>query len=70
MRDSYGDDWSSLRVPGQNGLLGVVAVLSWWMMYAVSEGVGQDLCVEAVSDAKWAMEGLLQHVRARATKTD
>ncbi|KAF9017041.1 hypothetical protein BDZ89DRAFT_935656, partial [Hymenopellis radicata] len=29
-RDVYGNEWKKLIVPGQNGLLSVVAVLSWW----------------------------------------
>ncbi|KAF8994312.1 hypothetical protein BDZ89DRAFT_927654, partial [Hymenopellis radicata] len=29
-RDGYGEEWRKMAVPGQNGMLSVVAVLSWW----------------------------------------
>ncbi|KAK0457757.1 uncharacterized protein EV420DRAFT_1643614 [Desarmillaria tabescens] len=37
-REFYGSDWSSLKFPDQNGLLGVLATLSWWDITARSMG--------------------------------
>ncbi|KAJ7702594.1 hypothetical protein B0H16DRAFT_1347527, partial [Mycena metata] len=56
------ENWVKLRLPGPNGMLGVVATLYWWGK-KLKEGGGQredeEDWVEAVRDAKWMMNGLL-----------
>ncbi|KAJ7766819.1 hypothetical protein B0H16DRAFT_1791296, partial [Mycena metata] len=54
--------WAKLRLLGPNGMLGVVATLYWWGK-KVKEGGGEqedlECWVEAVTDAKWMVNGLL-----------
>ncbi|KAJ7025440.1 hypothetical protein C8F04DRAFT_1269177 [Mycena alexandri] len=54
--------WAKLRLPGPNGMLGVVATLYWWGK-KVKEGGWEredlECWVEAVTDAKWMVNGLL-----------
>ncbi|KAF9022414.1 hypothetical protein BDZ89DRAFT_1042221 [Hymenopellis radicata] len=68
-RDAYGDEWKKMGVPGQNGMLSVVAVLSWWKSFIESQGsvlgaeaVGEKEWVGARNDVEWVLKGLLSHV--------
>ncbi|KAF8193117.1 hypothetical protein K438DRAFT_1589591 [Mycena galopus ATCC 62051] len=45
--------WASLKCPGQNGLLNVLACLKWWG--AALNGVSGEW-LEAVKDVGWALE--------------
>lgn len=40
-REIHDGDWSSLKFPGQNGLLGVLAMLAWWGIAAKTRGIDQ-----------------------------
>ncbi|KAJ7040218.1 hypothetical protein C8F04DRAFT_948711 [Mycena alexandri] len=54
-------EWSAIRHPGQNGLLGVIATLYWWGKAVKKEGEREDResWTEAVSDVKWLLKGLV-----------
>ncbi|KAJ7033628.1 hypothetical protein C8F04DRAFT_957319 [Mycena alexandri] len=61
-------NWASLHLPGPNGILGVVATLYWWGK-KVKEGSQREdteSWVEAVTDVKWMVKGLLAMERATA----
>ncbi|KAF9000333.1 hypothetical protein BDZ89DRAFT_1050947 [Hymenopellis radicata] len=63
-RGEYGDEWRKLVVPGQNGILSIVAVLSWWTSFchtaeSAMEEQSVKVCVEARTDVEWVMKGLL-----------
>ncbi|KAJ7029032.1 hypothetical protein C8F04DRAFT_963367 [Mycena alexandri] len=55
------DNWNPLRVPGQNGMLSVVAALYWWGLKnsAVGEREDKESWSEAVADVKWMVKGML-----------
>ncbi|KAJ7086892.1 hypothetical protein B0H15DRAFT_781927 [Mycena belliarum] len=58
--DSHGDTWSSLRHPGQNGVLSVVASLYWWGKKVTTDGVREDWesWTDAMRDVRWMLCGL------------
>ncbi|KAJ7666206.1 hypothetical protein DFH06DRAFT_947253, partial [Mycena polygramma] len=64
-RDTYPprrkDNWSSLRHPGQNGILSLVATLYWWgkAVEQMGEREDRESWAEAVTDVKWMLRGLL-----------
>ncbi len=59
-KDTYGDDWSLLRVPGPNGLLGIVAMLAWWGVAVVGEEEGESKrWGRVVLDVMWMVKGLV-----------
>ncbi|KAJ7921971.1 hypothetical protein B0H13DRAFT_1604071 [Mycena leptocephala] len=55
------ENWRKLRVPGQNGVLSVVASLYWWgkKCRVAGEREDRESWAEAVSDVKWMLNGLL-----------
>ncbi|KAK6974631.1 hypothetical protein R3P38DRAFT_2583930, partial [Favolaschia claudopus] len=63
-REEYGgktqEDWETLRVPGVNGMLSVVAALYWWgvKLVKVVDSEEKRTWVEAVRDVKWMIAGL------------
>ncbi|KAJ7649147.1 hypothetical protein DFH06DRAFT_918972, partial [Mycena polygramma] len=63
-RDTYPprrkENWSSLRHPGQNGVLSLVATLYWWGKAVEQAGEREDResWAEAVTDVKWMLRGL------------
>ena len=57
-RKVYGDDWHTWIVPGQNGLLSVLATLSWWGA-SPTLGGGKKEWVEGVTDFEWMLTSLL-----------
>ncbi|KAK6966283.1 hypothetical protein R3P38DRAFT_2591165, partial [Favolaschia claudopus] len=63
-REEYGgktrEDWETLRAPGQNGMLSVVAALYWWGVKLVKRIDGEEkrTWAEAVRDVRWMIEGL------------
>ncbi|KAJ7073546.1 hypothetical protein B0H15DRAFT_792692 [Mycena belliarum] len=64
VRDTYPEDgrdtWDTLRHPGQNGVLSLVATLYWWGMKVAADGgrADQESWTEAVTDVKWMLSGL------------
>ncbi|KAJ7021244.1 hypothetical protein C8F04DRAFT_1274013 [Mycena alexandri] len=54
------EKWASLRLPGPNGLLGVVATLYWWGKVVKEKGEQKDTesWGEAVADVEWMVKGL------------
>ena len=48
--------WDTLICPGQNGLISVLACLSWWF----EEEHSSDRWREAVSDVLWVLHGIEQ----------
>ncbi|KAJ7084879.1 hypothetical protein B0H15DRAFT_783529 [Mycena belliarum] len=52
------DTWRTLRFPGRNGVLNVVACLYWWGVKVGPDGAGRESWVEAVRDVKWMLSGL------------
>lgn len=63
-RGMYGQDWYPLNVGGPNGWLGVMATLLWWGNAVKSGSIErQEDWNEAVEDAHWVLDGLLQFVR-------
>ena len=63
----YGDDWHTLTIPGQNGLLSMVATLSWWGSAVKLAEEGKAEWLEAVTDVEWMMTGLLGALEGRNT---
>ncbi|KAK7018521.1 hypothetical protein R3P38DRAFT_2784330 [Favolaschia claudopus] len=63
-REEYGaktsEDWDTLRAPGQNGMLSVIATLYWWGVKLKDKVDGEEKrsWVEAVCDVKWMILGL------------
>lgn len=70
IRTMSGVGWDKLNVPGQNGLLSVVAVLSWWKSYVIESGDEEAAkqLEEARLDVDWAMSGLLFDLRGGVAK--
>ncbi|KAJ7722420.1 hypothetical protein B0H16DRAFT_1264795, partial [Mycena metata] len=62
------ENWDPLRVPGQNGILTVVATLYWWGLKNLEIGEREDKesWVEAVADVKWMVKGMLAAEREAA----
>ncbi|KAJ7734663.1 hypothetical protein B0H16DRAFT_1467509 [Mycena metata] len=62
------ENWHPLRVPGQNGVLSVVAALYWWGLKNLEIGEREDKesWVEAVADVKWMVKGMLTAEREAA----
>jgi hypothetical protein len=54
-------NWKTLRAPGQNGVLSVVASLYWWgkKIQTAREDDDRESWVEAVADVEWMLHGLL-----------
>ncbi|KAK6992993.1 hypothetical protein R3P38DRAFT_3224405 [Favolaschia claudopus] len=54
------ENWESLRAPGPNGALNLVASLYWWgvKLIAVVDSEEKRDWVEAVTDLKWMLRGL------------
>ncbi|KAJ7034650.1 hypothetical protein C8F04DRAFT_932620, partial [Mycena alexandri] len=55
------ENWHPLRVPGQNGVLSIVASLYWWGLknQAEVERENEESWAEAVADVKWMLQGML-----------
>lgn len=64
-RDTYGEDWHTMIIPGQNGLLSVIAALSWWGSAVKLEGKGETEWLDAVADVEWMLVGLVGRLEAR-----
>src|SRR5205807_2193156 len=62
----YGEDWSTLKYPGQNGMLSIVATLAWWgvsLPNLVQHGSGSHAdWLDAVDDVAWMLKGLSAHL--------
>ncbi|KAJ7829917.1 hypothetical protein B0H13DRAFT_1655418 [Mycena leptocephala] len=54
-------NWKTLRAPGQNGVLSVVASLYWWgkKVQIAGEDDDRESWAEAVADVEWMLHGLL-----------
>ncbi|KAJ7078635.1 hypothetical protein C8R43DRAFT_1143374 [Mycena crocata] len=61
------ENWTTLRFPGPNGILSVVGTLYWWGMKLKAVGGREDMesWVEAVTDVRWMLNGLLAAELAR-----
>ncbi|KAJ7073293.1 hypothetical protein B0H15DRAFT_793063 [Mycena belliarum] len=65
LRDTYPEsaskNWTTLRHPGQNGVLSLVASLYWWGKKVIADGgLGdRESWLDAVADVKWMVKGLL-----------
>ena len=68
----YRDDWTKLKAPGANGMLGIVACLYWWgkavqgledvgVVKRAGSGNGW---TEATEDVTWVLKGLLAHAKS------
>ncbi|KAJ7585540.1 hypothetical protein C8J56DRAFT_1052846 [Mycena floridula] len=56
------EDWESLKVPGRNGMAGILAALFWWAIAADDEKVQHSVrmdWVSAASDLQWALTRVL-----------
>ncbi|KAJ7678248.1 hypothetical protein DFH06DRAFT_975852 [Mycena polygramma] len=64
-------NWASLRHPGQNGIVSLVATLYWWGK-AVQKGGREEResWAEAVADVKWMVKGLLKVVEEGGGETE
>lgn len=62
-RDVIGGDFDMLAIAGANGMLSVVATLSWWRSAASGKAMEQWLM--AVEDVEWVMDRLI--IAARGT---
>ncbi len=60
----YGEDWQKLDCGGVNGLLSVVACLSWWASACEEGKCNLVEFHKAVVDVKWVMEGLHGYVKS------
>ncbi|KAF9004184.1 hypothetical protein BDZ89DRAFT_967134, partial [Hymenopellis radicata] len=54
--------WGCVTRPGINGLLSVVAVMSWWGTAMVRDN-DKDAFVRVVEDVRWLMEGVLKELQ-------
>jgi hypothetical protein len=63
-RNAYGNDWSSLEFPGQNGILSVVATLEWWGFTVVGKETTDEYArwKDAIDDVLWMLEGFVQYL--------
>ncbi|KAK7031320.1 hypothetical protein R3P38DRAFT_3187034 [Favolaschia claudopus] len=61
-------DWVTLRFPGKNGALSLVASLYWWgkRMNEKNQREREENWIEAVRDVTWVLTGLLQAEKRRA----
>ncbi|KAF8997243.1 hypothetical protein BDZ89DRAFT_1052074, partial [Hymenopellis radicata] len=59
-------EWKQLQQPGQNGLLSLVAILSWWRSYCAGNGeVGLATWKEEEKEVRLMMMDLLRYVRKK-----
>jgi hypothetical protein len=52
------EDWDSLRIPGANGLLSVVAGLFFWGVEVYRQGATVDMWLDALTDVSAAFSHL------------
>lgn len=65
-KGTYGTDWGTLRAPGQNGMLSVIASLYWWG--CAVQDASEDRRVRwrgAVFDVIWVLQGLISSAISR-----
>ncbi|KAJ7575839.1 hypothetical protein C8J56DRAFT_800902, partial [Mycena floridula] len=63
----YGDDWSSLGIPGRNGMTGIIALFFWWgctINTKIDDKVAEAQLwrrewISAIRDVCWVIAGLL-----------
>lgn len=58
-RGSYEGDWGNMVCPGRNGMLSVVATLSWWGRKVLASEHGGKKWKVMVDDVKWVVDGLM-----------
>lgn len=58
---AYKGKWSHLVSPGRNGMLSIIATLSWWGR-KIGDGVEKDEWKMMVEDVKWVLDGLIAEV--------
>ncbi|KIY60572.1 hypothetical protein CYLTODRAFT_363870 [Cylindrobasidium torrendii FP15055 ss-10] len=59
----YGADWSKWTSPGQNGILSIVACLSWWREKAGSDMDELAEWRENTEDVQWMLTGLYSSIQ-------
>lgn len=57
-KESYGGDWAPLACPGRNGMLSVIATLSWWGR-KIDDDKETAEWMMMVDDVKWVLDGLI-----------
>ncbi|KAJ7585947.1 hypothetical protein C8J56DRAFT_787949 [Mycena floridula] len=66
----YGDEWTTLRFPGKNGVASFVATLIWWRQDLQEAEKSRNVATSymwdmALRDVLWMTKGLIEHERSK-----